>query len=532
MQEVGGGALDHLQVRQQVRPVVAVRTWQATLEPVDGSLAVPVARPADAIAGQGGLAVALRTRLGDGLDGIRDHMRDYPYDCLEQQLSVAVALGERARWDAVVGRLDDYLDAHRGLLRYFPGEGPGSDILTAYVLAITHEAGWPLPAATQDALVAGLTAALDDPAPPGLDLPFAHGTPRRLAIIEALSRLGAATPDLLADLEPAQGHWPTAALLDLIAILGRVDGVADREARLQHAERLLRARLVTQGSAIHFASTGGSPLCWLMGSEDQDAVRAILTLLPEPRWRGELPRLLRGALARQRRGHWDLTTANAWGRLALEQFSAAFEGQPVTGTTRGQLGAETLTRRWTDDRPQADWLFPWPEGPERLTLTHSGQGRPWALVQSRAAIALDKPLFAGYRIARTLTPEQQRQTGQWSRGDIVRVRIELAAEATMGWVVVSDPVPAGATILGTGFGRDTPDRAGRTPAALPPIFEERRYDGFQAYYEQVPGGSWSLEYRLRLNNAGDFALPPTRVEALYLPEMRGELPNTAMSVAE
>ena len=37
---------------------------------------------------------------------------------------------------------------------------------------------------------------------------------------------------------------------------------------------------------------------------------------------------------------------------------------------------------------------------------------------------------------------------------------------------------------------------------------------------------------MRLNNAGTFALPPTRVEALYAPEMFGEAPNTSMQVTQ
>ncbi len=35
---------------------------------------------------------------------------------------------------------------------------------------------------------------------------------------------------------------------------------------------------------------------------------------------------------------------------------------------------------------------------------------------------------------------------------------------------------------------------------------------------------------IRLNNVGDFALPPTRVEALYAPEMAGEAPNARVKV--
>jgi len=48
----------------------------------------------------------------------------------------------------------------------------------------------------------------------------------------------------------------------------------------------------------------------------------------------------------------------------------------------------------------------------------------------------------------------------------------------------------------------------------------------------VPKGSWTLEYTVRLNNSGMFFLPATRVEALYAPEMFGELPNRKMEVGE
>jgi alpha-2-macroglobulin len=39
-----------------------------------------------------------------------------------------------------------------------------------------------------------------------------------------------------------------------------------------------------------------------------------------------------------------------------------------------------------------------------------------------------------------------------------------------------------------------------------------------------------VEYTVRLNNPGRFALPPTRVEAMYAPESFGESPNTAWEV--
>jgi uncharacterized protein YfaS (alpha-2-macroglobulin family) len=112
------------------------------------------------------------------------------------------------------------------------------------------------------------------------------------------------------------------------------------------------------------------------------------------------------------------------------------------------------------------------------------------------------------------------------------VTLDISAASDMTWVAVTDPVPAGATILGTGLGRDSViatlgEKLGRTTL---PVFEERSFEAFRAYYDYLPRGTAKIEYTLRLNNAGSFQLPPSRVEALYAPEMFGALPNARVSV--
>jgi uncharacterized protein YfaS (alpha-2-macroglobulin family) len=39
-----------------------------------------------------------------------------------------------------------------------------------------------------------------------------------------------------------------------------------------------------------------------------------------------------------------------------------------------------------------------------------------------------------------------------------------------------------------------------------------------------------VEYTVRLNNEGIMNLPSSRVEAMYAPEMFGEIPNQAMRI--
>jgi uncharacterized protein YfaS (alpha-2-macroglobulin family) len=102
----------------------------------------------------------------------------------------------------------------------------------------------------------------------------------------------------------------------------------------------------------------------------------------------------------------------------------------------------------------------------------------------------------------------------------------------MTWVVVDEPVPAGASFLGTGLGGQSSVLArGESKSGSAWLaYEERRFDALRSYYRYVPKGTWSVDYTLRLNNPGTFQLPATRVEAMYAPEVMGELPNGALTV--
>jgi len=46
----------------------------------------------------------------------------------------------------------------------------------------------------------------------------------------------------------------------------------------------------------------------------------------------------------------------------------------------------------------------------------------------------------------------------------------------------------------------------------------------------LPAGRVVVEYVVRLNGTGRFNLPPTRVEAMYSPEIRAQVPNKGIEV--
>jgi uncharacterized protein YfaS (alpha-2-macroglobulin family) len=261
-------------------------------------------------------------------------------------------------------------------------------------------------------------------------------------------------------------------------------------------------------------------------------VRALAALLDDPAWREDVPRMVRGAARRQQRGHWNTTLAHAGGVLAMEKFAAQFEATAVGGASTARLADRAEKLDWFGAPRGGTLEFPWPAGTAPLGVTHDGRGKPWVTITSRAALSLKAPLSTGYAIKRTVTAVEQKAKGEWTRGDVYRVTLEIEAQSEMTWVVVSDPIPAGAAILGTGLGRDSQrlTQAEKRQGWVWPAFEERSFEAFRAYYELVPKGKWTVEYTARLNNEGSFDLPSTRVEAMYAPEMFGEIPNPKVVV--
>ena len=532
-QEKGGDAQDCLKVTQKVKEAVPVRIFQATLMQLENSFHIDVEKPKDAISGKGGINVSFRSKLSDGMGGVTWYMKRYPYTCMEQKVSRAIALRDKALWNLVIADLPSHLDSD-GLVKYFPTCRDGSDILTAYILSISNEAQWTIPSHIKDRMEEGLKGFIEGRVIRYSSLPTADLSIRKMAAVEALSRSGKAEPGLLSSITIELNLWPTSAVIDWTNALLRIKDIPDRDRKLKEAEQILRSRLNFQGTTMGFSTEGTDCLWWLMVSADVNAVKSILTFLNFDIWSQDMPRLVRGALSRQYKGHWNLTTANAWGVLAMEKFSKKFEAIPVTGLSSALLDEKTRTVDWSKSEDGKAIMFIWPKEKEGLKITHQGTGKPWATIQSLAAIPLKEPFSSGYKIKKTLTPVEQKTEGKWSRGDVVRVKLELEAQADMTWVVVSDPIPAGSTILGTGLGRDSQllTKGEESKGWVWPAFEERSFEAFRAYYEFVPKGKWTVNYTMRLNNEGIFHLPETRVEAIYSPEMLGEMPNKKMEIEQ
>ncbi|PKP89981.1 MAG: alpha-2-macroglobulin, partial [Alphaproteobacteria bacterium HGW-Alphaproteobacteria-16] len=528
--DASGNATDAITVSQEVVPAVPVETWAATLARVGEGGSIAIQPPAGALPGVGDVRVQLTDTLVPPLQGVRDYMAAYPYGCFEQRMSKAVVLGDMGAWNGLAGEMPVYLDRD-GLLRYFPSDSmTGSEALTAYVLSMAAEAGLPLPDGPRARMVEAMKAVLD-----GRLRRETYGDVRlqKVAAFAALARQGAASGDMLGQLGITPQDMPTSTLADYIAGLGRVSGLANAAQLRAAAEAVLKTRLVYEGTRIDLSDKGNSPW-WMMGSGDEAVLKAVVATLGRPSFQGETPKMMTGAALRQQRGRWDTTTANAWGVVAARKFQTVYPAEAISEVTTASLGGRSVTRSWPLPDPQRSFVFALPPAgaPTPLALSQSGGAGPWAMVQVRAAVPLTQPLSAGYRLTKKTEVVQARTKGVLTRGDVIRVTLTVEASAERNWVVINDPVPAGATVIGSLGGQSEMLAQGEEGSGAQPSYVERGRDAWRGYFAWLPRGTHSVSYTMRLNAAGRLQLPPSRVEAMYSPEIRAAVPNSPMVIAQ
>jgi uncharacterized protein YfaS (alpha-2-macroglobulin family) len=521
--------VDALEIRQNVVLQAPLTVRDSTLLAVAEGHSLTVARPADALPGTGAVLVQWQDSLAkSAIEGARRWMREYAYSCYEQRSSRAAVSGDIGSWNRVTDTLPKHLDG--GLVRYFP-ETAGSETLTAYVLTLADAYQLPLPEKDKQAMQAALRNRLAAPVGTQFRDPLHEGAELqlRLSMQAALRKeLGNVAPTVPSDLDVL----PVESLLDWASYLLDTPATAERDARLQHAANHLRNRYTMHGSHIVWR-LGNSRSGWMMWGSDALSARAALVMQRwhaiNPIWKDELVLMPRSIADAQKHGSWSTTVGNALNVAALQRFMKTGEQGPVTGVSSASLEGQTRSSTWPG---QVSVKLPLLKaGNGTLVLSHAGTGAPWANVSVLASVKPSAPVVHGVSVEKTVTALEQRVPGRWSVGDVLKVRLTMRTDTDLGWVVVHDPIPSGATILGKGLGREgaLAQEKGQAYTGHPSSIE-RASDSFRAYYERIHAREWHVDYLVRLNNAGAFGLPATRIEAMYAPEIFGEAPNGSMEV--
>lgn len=546
--DILSGNSDGMISKVKVEPAVPVRVLQGTLFQLEKTNQIPIQQPKDAIPGKGGLSVHARASLVSGLAGVKSYMEDYAYSCLEQKISKGIVLEDQEEIQKLIEKLPSYFDEY-GLLKFFPSSLCGSAQLTRYAMRILHENGYKLPQATQSRIIEGLSSFVQGQYScrswwdERVQDQFSHEG--KILLMETLSRFQAFNPTYLSALQITPNLWKTETVTAWYELLKRQTDIPNRDQQMKAAENILHSRLNFQGSLMNLQGDLDWEAQWrLFTSRDQEAMGVFGISMEEASWQQDVGRMARGIVARLKLGHFDTTMANAWAVTQLRKFSQKFENEKITGETKVKAGENLSQFSWASKPLGDSQSLNWPKGTDKASVPvnfeHMGTGKPWIHFETRSAIPLKAPLNLGYQISRKVTPVTQNKPGAWQVGDVVQVELTITAQADQPWVVLRDAIPAGASHLGTGLSGSSNllDRKGAQNAPpsevqdWPTEYTEKSHAHFTAYAAYLPKGQYRISYRIRLNSAGDFKLPPSRVEAMYSPETFGEIPNANWKVSK
>ena len=515
---------DALRIKQALQTPLPERTVADTSGEIKGKTALTL-KP-DTPTSKGDVTVSLARTYGADTSGIRAYFARYPFACLEQRMTRTMGAKDEALWDVIAGSLPNYLSAS-GLANYYPGDtSEGYPVLTAFVLSGAHEAGWKIPDEAKARMLSGLeryVAGELKTQRSWLPNDSYYLLSEKLIALEALSRYDRASKRLLDTIRVDPVKLTAASLADWLDILNRTKDIPNRDAQRAAAIKELRDNVKISAAV---ASIARSDDRWYFMRSDDYTLARMFRLSLDTRELGEfkLP-LLRGLNNRMQRGGFFYSTqANLWAAYALERHN---KQAAADGRTRVTYNGETKEVVLDAATTEGAVIFSW-SGSNTIAVEHLGKGEPWARAQLRAPVALAGKVDNGIGVAKTFNPVQQKRPGRYSVGDIIQVTVTADNKAGLGWLAIDDPVPAGSTVLG-GLAKLA------TTAEMPQTWSgyryiERTFTSVRSSFEWAGKGKHSFTYEIRLTTPGKFALPPTNAEAMYSPEVNGQLGNAVFEI--
>ncbi len=519
---------DALRIKQALQTPLPLRTLADANAEVKGRASISL-KP-DTATAKGDLIVSLARTYGADTSGIRAYFERYPFACLEQRMTKTMGTRNEALWEIIANSLPNYLSAS-GLANYYPGDSnEGYPVLTAFVLSGAHEAGWKIPDEARNRMLYGLERYVAGEVKTNrswLPNDSYYLLSEKLIALEALSRYDRASKRLLDTVRVDPVKLTAASLADWVDILNRSKDVPNRDAQRAAAIKELRDNIRVASSV---ATVARSDDRWYFMRSDDYTMARMFRLSMDARELAEfrIP-LLRGLNNRmQRGGYFYSTQANLWAAYALERHN---KQAAADGRTRITYNGETKEVVWDAAVTEGEATFAWTDRPAAggsVAIEHLGKGEPWARAQLRGPVPLSGKVDNGLNLSKSFKPVQQKRAGRYSVGDVIQVTVTADNKAGLGWLAVDDPVPAGSTVLGGLSKLGNVSEPPRTWGGYRYI--ERTFTNVRSSFEWVNKGQHSFTYEIRLTTPGKFALPPTHAEAMYAPEVNGQLGNPVFEI--
>ncbi|HEY4688728.1 MAG TPA: Ig-like domain-containing protein [Anaerolineae bacterium] len=527
---------------------------------------------------QGALTIQIDPSLAAAtVDGL-DYLEHYPYECAEQTVSRFLPnvltyralreLGVRdpeleARLPALVREGLDRLYLQQrddGGWGWWIGDSNSNVHLTAYVvygLLQAREAGFDVSA---EAILRGEQFLLNNLTDLGSIDSFREAN-RQAFVLFVLGEDGKAPPDRLNDTFEAReklSHYGQAFLAMALSASGDAS----------HAERI-NTLLSDLNNSVILSATGAhweeDDYDWWAMNTDTRSTAIILSALARLDPNNALnPNVVRWLMVARKAGIWETTQETAWALIGLTDWMrltgelnpnydyAVFLNEASIG--EGRFTPENVRESVKLTVAIEDLLR---DVGNRLTIARGdGDGRLYYTAHLKVYLPVEEiePADRGIIVTRRYTLASCAQANrnecpevnEVKLGDVIRVDLTIIAKHDLYYLVVEDPLPAGAEAIDRGLA--TTSLLEQAPTLSPVDGGPRPYYDFYWYWwnwysrselrdekvvlftDYLAKGTYEYSYTMRATYPGEYKVIPTVAQEFYFPEVFGRSDGRLLTI--
>ena len=500
-----------------------------------------------------------------GLSGTVEYLANYPYLCLEQRLSSALPfiIAPQVIRDFKMSPLDDQairksvaetirtVYAYQkdsggfGLWTDSESESPFASCYAAFALMKAQAAGYEVDAGRLNGALGFLKNFVK--AKPDRHLyPYdaRSWTSVQAFALYVLASAGQPQPAYAEKLYLERDSLTLFGRSCLLKALHAGNGSPEAEAALRTG---LLNKIKIAPSQAHFEEEDEASLGWIYSSQARTTAVVLQALIETAAPVPVLPDLVRWLVEESRAGRWRSTQENFFVFYALsEYYRTAESAKPDFKAEVRLAGKRILQEAFSAATQAARASAPLTElkVAKGLALEFAKSGPGTFYYGARLTYAPKSvlaPRDEGFAVYKSLETLDGKPLEEIKAGSVVVVVLQVVVPKESLFVVVDDPLPAGFEAVDATFATES-DEAQRRLDALSGAGEEPWWQGFDhaeirddkvlLFADSLTPGIHTHRYLARALSFGTFALPGTKAEAMYEPEVFGRSVERSVKIVK
>lgn len=522
--------------------------------------------PKDIFEDFGGLEVQTASTALAELDGSVQYLFDYPYGCLEQKTSRAlpvILFGDvvkafnlpafRDGGSDIEQVIQNYVDdvpryqTYNGGFSYWPGseyESPYVSVYAMFALNKAREKGFYI---NNDCFNRGLNYLKTLVRNPRIDrygLAYWHTTNAfALNMLAENGYYDAPTAELYFQRRDEMPLYARAMLLSAI-YKGR-----GNQAMIEELKRNITNAIKMASTTAHFEEPNESGMEWTFHSNMRTTAAVLQVFLEMD---GEnvpwAEKVVQYILQERKLGRWRTTQENAYVFWALGTYFSIFEKTIPDFSSRVLLDSKEILnemykgRTTKNARAELTLANLRKETPLPLEFKKSGDGRVYYTVRMTYAPKSGVPIKArdeGIKVVKTFEDMSGHvvSSGRFTAGEMYQVKLSISSAQDRYFVVVDDPLPAGFEAINVNLATSSDQYAQKVSRTKRWWWSwgdfnnsELRDDRVVVFADYFSKGTHTYTYLVRATTYGQFELPTTKAEEMYMPEVFGTTTNQTIWV--